>query len=45
MNVFKQFRIEPDLLDKVKQLSKRLGLSVSAWIRLAIIEKIRRGEK
>lgn len=45
MSVFKQFRIEEDLLHRLKGSSKKLGVSASDWIRMAIIEKLKREEK
>lgn len=42
MNVFKQFRIDKELLQKVKSAARLSGLTVSAWIRVAILEKLGR---
>lgn len=45
MTVFKQIRIDEDLLGRIKAASKKLGLSVSAWLRLAAVEKLQMEEK
>lgn len=45
MNVFKQIRIDEELLKRIKESSSKLGLSVSAWLRLAAVEKLKREEK
>jgi len=45
MNVFKQIRISQELLDRAKVTAISLGLSVSGFIRQAIIEKIKRSDK
>jgi antitoxin component of RelBE/YafQ-DinJ toxin-antitoxin module len=45
MNVFKQIRIDEDLLKQIKDSASKLGLSVSAWLRLSAIEKIKRDDK
>lgn len=45
MEVFKQIRISKELLDKVKISAKNDGLTVSAWIRLSITEKLKKSKQ
>lgn len=39
---FLQFKVEPSLKDDVVIIADKLGISVSAFIRMAIIEKLNR---
>ena len=37
-----QFRADPEWIDKVNAAAERLGLSISAYIRLAVNERMER---
>ena len=39
-----QMRIEPDLLERIRVAAESLGLTVSAFLRLAAIERMQRME-
>ena len=41
MKVFKQIRIEKELLERAKKAAVESGLSLSAWIRLLIVAKLK----
>lgn len=38
-------RLDPDLLQRVREAAEREDISVSAWIRLAIMERLARDER
>lgn len=39
---FLQLKLEPDLKDSIIIMADKLGISVSAFVRMAVIEKLNR---